>query len=379
MEKIEDIITGDTFSFPNFETPVSMPLFQNSLFCFKCVDDLKKAIGDEFYSHLYSRGNNPTVELVERRIAEAEKGERAKLFASGVAAIYAAVSSRVQSGDHIICSDCAYSWAKHLCSVYLKRFNVSATFVNTKDIEDVKQAVRKNTKVLYLESPGSSFMSVSDLKALVEICKNNSIFSIIDNTWATPVFQNPLTFGIDAVVHSASKYLGGHSDVIGGCVISSNKNIEHIFKTEFLPTGAVPDPFQAWLIQRGMRTLKVRLDYHYKAALKVCDFLYAHNAIEEVFYPMHPKSPDYELASSQMKGGCGLLSVKLKTDDEVKIKKAIDTLKVFRIGVSWGGYESLIIPLLATKGDPRVIRLHIGLENTDSLIADLDKALFLLK
>ena len=257
--------------------------------------------------------------------------------------------------------------------------NVSATFVNTKDIEAVKQAVRKNTKVLYLESPGSSFMSVSDLKALVEICKNNSIFSIIDNTWATPVFQNPLTFGIDAVVHSASKYLGGHSDVIGGCVISSNKNIEHIFKTEFLPTGAVPDPFQAWLIQRGMRTLKVRLDYHYKAALKVCDFLYTHNAVDEVFYPMHPKSPDYALASAQMKGGCGLLSVKLKTGDETKIKKAVDALNIFRIGVSWGGYESLILPLLATKGDPRVIRLHIGLENTDSLIADLDKGLFLLK
>ena len=193
------------------------------------------------------------------------------------------------------------------------------------------------------------------------------------------MFQNPLTFGIDAVVHSASKYLGGHSDVIGGCIISSNKNIEHIFKTEFLPTGAVPDPFQAWLIQRGMRTLKVRLDYHYKAALKVCDFLYTHNAVDEVFYPMHPKSPDYALASAQMKGGCGLLSVKLKTDDEAKMKKAVDALNIFRIGVSWGGYESLILPLLATNGDPRVIRLHIGLENTDSLIADLDKGLFLLK
>ncbi|WP_428769463.1 aminotransferase class I/II-fold pyridoxal phosphate-dependent enzyme [Treponema sp. HNW] len=379
MDRIEDIITDDDFSFPSMERPVSMPLFQNSLFCFNSTDDLQKAIGNEFCSHLYSRGNNPTVEQVEKRIAMAEKGERAKLFASGVAAISAAVLSQVKSGDHIICSDCAYSWTKYMCSVYLQRFNVSVTFVNTRDIDAVKKAVCKNTKVLYIESPGSLFMSVSDIKALVEICKNNSIFSIIDNTWATPVFQNPLTLGMDAVVHSASKYLGGHSDIVGGCVISNTKTIEHIFKTEFLPTGAVPDPFQAWLIQRGMRTLKIRLDYHHKAALAVCDYLYTKNEVEKIYYPMHPKSPDYNLASSQMSGGCGLLSIKLKTGDEEKIKKAVDGLKMFRIGVSWGGYESLVLPLLATNGDPSLLRLHIGLENTDSLIEDLDKALFLLK
>ena len=379
MDKIENIITDDDFSFPEMERPVSMPLFQNSIFCFDSTDDFKKAIGNEYDSYLYTRGNNPTVRQVEQRIAKAEKGERAKLFASGVAAISAAILSQVQSGDHIICSDSAYSWAKHICSVYLKRFNVSVTFVNTRDIEAVKKVVCKNTKILYIESPGSLFMSVSDLKALVEICKNNSIFSIIDNTWATPVFQNPLTLGIDAVVHSASKYLGGHSDILGGCVISNNAIIEHIFKTEFLPTGAVPDPFQAWLIQRGMRTLKIRLDYHYKAAMAVCDYLYTKTEVEQVYYPMHPKSPDYSLASSQMSGGCGLLSVKLKTDDEAKIKKAVDGLQFFRIGVSWGGYESLVFPLLAANGDPRLLRLHIGLENTDSLIEDLDKALFLLK
>jgi cystathionine beta-lyase/cystathionine gamma-synthase len=158
-------------------------------------------------------------------------------------------------------------------------------------------------------------------------------------------------------------------------VIGSKALIDHIFRTEFLPIGHVPDPFQAWLIQRGMRTLAVRMPYHYQSALQVCDFLYDHPAVEQVFYPMHPKSPSYALASSQMKGGSGLLSLRLKCTDRSKIESAIDSLKMFRIGVSWGGYESLVFPPLATKdGDPSVLRLHIGLEETQSLLGDLGQA-----
>jgi len=376
MHRIADIVTDDTYEFLQVERPVAAPLYQTSLFTFPTVQALRQALSDELSTHLYSRGNNPTVELVEQRIAALEGGERAKLFSAGVAAIASSILSCVGQGDHIVCSTDAYTWAKYISNIYLKRFGVTTTFVDATNIEEVERAIQPNTKVLYLESPGTLYLRVQDLPSLAKLAKSHGITTIVDNTWATPLYQNPLAMGIDLVVHSASKYLGGHSDIIGGVVIGSNALVEHIVRTEFLPIGHVPDPFQAWLIQRGMRTLHVRLPYHYQSALKVCDYLYDHTAVQQVFYPMHPKSPDYKLASSQMKGGCGLLSLKLKSTDRSSIEEAVNSLKAFRIGVSWGGYESLVFPPLATKdGDPSVLRLHIGLEDTQTLLEDLDQAL----
>jgi len=370
-----DIVTDDTYDFSAVERPVSAPLYQTSLFTFPCVKDLREALADERASHLYSRGKNPTVEQVEKRIAALEGGEAAKLFSAGVSAIASSILSSVKQGDHIICSNDAYSWARYICDTYLRRFGVSVTFVDAADLQEVEQAIRKNTKVLYLESPGTLFLRVQDLPELAKIAKAHHILTIVDNTWATPLYQNPLSFGIDMVIHSASKYLGGHSDIVGGVVVGNSSLIDHIFRTEFLPIGHVPDPFQAWLIQRGMRTLHVRLAYHYQSALRVCDYLYGHRAGGEVYYPMHPKSPFYTLASSQMSGGSGLLSLRLKTGDRERVEEAVNALKVFRIGVSWGGYESLVYPSLATKdGDPQVLRLHIGLENTQTLLEDIDQA-----
>lgn len=375
MKHAADIITNDSYSFLTEERPVAAPLYQTSLFTFPSVDALRTALQDERSTHLYSRGNNPTVEYVEQRIAALEGGEAAKLLSAGVAAIASSILSCVSQGDHIVCSANAYTWAKYISGTYLKRFGVTVTFVDATNLQEVEDAIQPNTKVLYLESPGTLYLQVLDLPKLATLAKRHHITTIVDNTWATPLYQNPLSFGIDLVVHSASKYLGGHSDIIGGVVIGSKALIDHIFRTEFLPIGHVPDPFQAWLIQRGMRTLAVRMPYHYQSALQVCDFLYAHPAVEQVFYPMHPKSPSYALASSQMKGGSGLLSLRLKSTDRSKIESAIDSLKMFRIGVSWGGYESLVFPPLATKdGDPSVLRLNIGLEETQSLLGDLDQA-----
>lgn len=374
-----DILTDDTYEFLDVERPVASPLYQTSLFTFPNVESLRKASLDEGRAHLYSRGNNPTVNLVEHRLAAIEKGERAKLFSSGVAAIASAILSNVRQGDHIVCSDDAYTWARYISSTYLGRFGVEVTFVDATDVAAVERAIRPTTKVLYLESPGSLFLRVQDLPTLCALAKSHGLTTIVDNTWATPLYQNPLAMGADLVVHSASKYLGGHSDVIGGFAVGSNERIEKIFKTEFLPIGHVPDPFQAWLIQRGMRTLHVRLPHHHASALKVCDFLIDHPKVEQVNYPMHPQNEWYPLASRQMTGGSGLLSLKLTTTDRDKVASAVDALKLFRIGVSWGGYESLVYPLAASeKGDPSVIRLHVGLESCDSLIADLDQALELL-
>ncbi|HCM25526.1 MAG TPA: cystathionine beta-lyase [Treponema sp.] len=379
MKYSGDILTDDTYSFSGIERPVAAPLYQTSLFTFPDVDSLSEAVKDESLSHLYTRGNNPTVELVEQRIAKLEGGDQAKLFSSGVAAIASSIMSCVEQGDHIVCTKDAYSWAKYICGTYLARFGVTVTFVDATDILTVERAIQKNTKVLYLESPGTLLLRVHDLRALASLAKIHGIKTIVDNTWATPLYQNPLSFGIDLVVHSASKYLGGHSDVIGGAVIGSDQLVEKIFRTEFLPIGHVPDPFQAWLIQRGMRTMHVRLPYHYASALAVCDHLYNNEKVEEVYYPMHPKSEWYRLATSQMSGGCGLLSLKVKSTDVSRIKQAVDRLTFFRIGVSWGGYESLVFPSLVAKdGDPSVIRLHIGLEEPESLIKDLDQAFSIL-
>lgn len=369
-----NIVTNDDYSFPQFERPVAAPLYQTSLFTYPTVEALCDGIKDEYSTHLYSRGNNPTVELVEGRIAHLEKGEKAKLFSAGVSAIAAAILSNVKAGDHIICSQEAYTWARYISATYLGRFGVTASFVDTTDYEAVESAILPDTKLLYLESPSSSFLRVTDLPAMAKLAKRHGITTIVDNTWATPLYQNPLEMGIDLVVHSASKYLGGHSDIVGGCAIGDAKRMEHIFKTEFLSMGTVPDPFQAWLIQRGMRTLHVRVPYHYHAALEVCDFLYGHPKVEQVNYPMHPRNEWYQLASSQMSGGSGLLSLRLKERDPQKVAKAVNRLKMFRIGVSWGGYESLVFPSLASGGDPSMLRLHIGLEDTSSLILDLEQA-----
>ena len=375
----ENILTGDAYDFPSVERPVSAPLYQTSLFSFPDAESLERAMQDETANCLYSRGNNPTVNLVEKRIAELEGGEQAKLLSSGASAIAAAILSCVKQGDHIICSNEAYGWARYMSSTYLERFGVTATFVDASDPKAVEEAITDRTKVLYLESPSSLLLRVQDLRAMAELAKAHGITTITDNTWATPLHQNPLKMGIDLVVHSASKYLGGHSDLIGGVVIGSSERIQHLFKTEFLPIGQVPDPFQAWLIQRGMRTLHLRVAQHYKAALEICDFLYDHSKVAEINYPMHPKSPWFELASRQMTGGSGLLSLRLKSNDKEKVFRAVNSLAHFRIGVSWGGYESLVFPAGAGKdGDPSLIRLHIGLESPESLIKDLDQAFSLL-
>lgn len=376
----EDILTDDSFDFSELQRPVTAPLYQSSLFTFPSVGELEKALSDEYAAFLYTRGNNPTVKLVEQRIAALEGGEAAKLFSSGAAAIAACILSCVAQGDHIICSNEAYTWAKYISGTYLERFGVAVTFVDATDPEEVSRAMRKNTKVLYLESPSSLYLRVQDLKLLAGMAKEQGITTIVDNTWATPLYQNPIKLGIDLVVHSASKYLGGHSDLVGGAAIGSRERIEHLFKTEFLPIGQVPDPFQAWLIQRGMRTLHLRLSQHYKAALEVSDFLYEHKKVAEVFYPMNPKSQWYELAATQMSGGSGLLTIRVKSTDREQVYHVVNSLSRFRIGVSWGGYESLVLPLRVIKGgDPSVIRLHLGLESVKSLIEDLDQALSYLQ
>ena len=359
---------------------VSPPLYQTSIFAFPTFEDFQQAIGDEAHNCLYTRGNNPTVNLLEQKVAALEHGERAKLVSSGAAAISASILAFVQAGDHVVMVRDAYSWAKTLLEKYLPRFGVTHSWVSGTDVAEIEAAIRSNTKIIYLESPTTFRFELQDLKAVAALAKGRGIRTIIDNTWATPIYQNPLDYGIDLVVHSATKYFGGHSDVVAGVIVGNSADIEHIFATEFLNIGTVPDPFMAWLLLRGLRTLQVRMQAHYANTLKIVDYLARHPKIEDIYYPFYAQNPQYELAQAQMRGGSGLFSFKLATRDAARVAAFTNRLRYFKRAVSWGGYESLVFPYAVSHPDATddriaVVRVHIGLEEAELLIASLDEAL----
>ncbi|MGC9321351.1 MAG: bifunctional L-alanine/L-glutamate racemase [Kosmotogaceae bacterium] len=358
---------------------VNPPLFQTSIFSFRDFNDFSTALSDETNHFLYTRGNNPTVNILQEKLAALEHAERAKLFASGVAAIVSSISAFVQSGDHIVTIKDCYSWTSTYVAKYLARFGVEHTFVEGSDANELEAALRPNTKIIYLESPTTFTFKLQDLTDVSSLGRSKGIKTIIDNTWATPIYQNPIDFGIDLVVHSASKYLGGNSDVVGGVVAGSNEDVKRIFEKEFLNTGAVPDPFAAWLILRGIRTLHIRMPVHFQNAMELSRRLQENEAVEYVLYPMLESSDQYSLAKKQMRGGSGLFSFKLKTRDIDRIKKFVNSLKFFRRAVSWGGYESLVSPYAVSHKDPgdnvSLIRIHAGLEEIEVLSEDLESAI----
>jgi cystathionine beta-lyase/cystathionine gamma-synthase len=362
---------------------VSPPIFQTSIFCYKSYEDFRDALADESKSYLYTRGNNPTVNLAEQKIAALEKGERAKLVSSGVAAMTLAVSAFLQAGDHIVAVEDSYTWTRHLADVYLKRFGIDCTFVEGCRMEDFEEAVRPETKIIILESPTTFTFKLQNLKEIGAFARSRGIRTIIDNTWATPLFQNPLEMGIDLVTHSVSKYLGGNSDVVGGVIVGSDEDVKRIFNDEFLVNGPVPDPMLAWLVMRSMRTMHIRMPVHFENAKKLCAYLESHPKVESVLYPFLESYPQYDLACEQMRGGSGLFSFRLKSRDLEDVKAFTNALGFFKRAVSWGGYESLVFPAAVKWADNddipgdriSLIRCHAGLEESDLLLKDLEQAL----
>lgn len=362
---------------------VVAPIYQNSLFTFESADAIDDAFSKFETAYIYTRGNNPTVTLLEEKVAALEHGEACKFFASGMSAISAAIFSFVEACDHVICIDSVYGPTSNFISEYLsKKFKIQVTYVKGDDLEEIKSATQSNTKLIYLESPSSGIYACQDLKLIADYAKSKGIHTIIDNTWASPMFQNPLDFGIDVVVHSASKYLSGHSDVVAGCVVASKAIITKIFKEEHQFIGGKIAPFEAWLITRGLRTLPIRMERHEKSTEKVIAFLKTHKKVTSILYPNN--NP---IAQKQMRGYGGLFSIVLDTDGQ-GARDFIDRLKLFCIGVSWGGFESLAYaPIISLSKEmskekleasgihPGLIRLYIGLEDAEDLIADLKSAL----
>jgi cystathionine beta-lyase/cystathionine gamma-synthase len=372
-----------------YEGAVVPPIFQNTLFTFESWEAIDAAFDDRVNTPIYSRGKNPSVSIVEQKIAKLAGGEKARLFASGMAAITAAVMHFLNAGDHVIAINNIYGPANNLLSVYLKKkMAIETTFVSGNTVEEFRAAIKPNTKLIYLESPSSAVFSIQDIAAITELARSQNIKTVIDNTWASPVFQKPLAMDVDLEVHSCSKYIGGHSDVIAGVVIGNTDEMDSISVNEFELLGGKIAPIEAWLLMRSLRTLPIRMKAHEENAMQVARFLESHEKIESVSYPGLESFGQYELAKKQMTGFSGLMAFKLKTSDLQKIKRFFNSLGLFKIGVSWGGHESLIyapaISYLKELSETQFealgislgdMRISVGLEDAGDLIDDLTQAL----
>lgn len=363
---------------------VCPPIIQSANFAFDSLDDLRQLLSAEMDNHVYTRGNNPTVDILRKKVAALEGAEEALVFGSGSAAVAAAIISCVEAGDHIISVEKPYSWTNSLLSKWLTRFDVETTFVDATKVENIEAVIRPNTKLLLLESPNSLSFELQDLKACADLAKSHNIITCIDNSYASPLFQRPIEFGIDLVVHSGTKYLNGHSDVMSGVVCGSRKMIEKIFSNEYMMLGSIISPHDAALMIRGMRTLEIRMQRSHESAMKIVARLEKHPKVKEVLYPFSESFPQYELARKQMSGAGGLFSIHLNIDHIEQAEAFTHRLQHFLVAASWGGHESLVLPSAAFYKIPgrddspvpfSLIRFYIGLEDPDWLWKDIEQAL----
>lgn len=361
---------------------VAPPVMQSSNFCYKTVSEFRKAIANEDHTPTYTRGYNPTVAMLRKKLAALEKAEDALVFGSGVAAITAAVMSVVKAGHHAICVQKPYSWANALFNKYLTNYGVTATMVDGRHVENFEKAIKPNTKLIYLESPNSITFELQDIAAVAALAHKHNIAVVIDNSYCSPLYQNPIELGADLVVHSASKYLGGHSDMVAGVVCGSKGRIHSIFEKEFLNLGGIISPHDAWLMLRSLRTLQLRVEKAATITPQVVEALEGHPKIEKIYYPFLKSNPQYELAKKQMKGSPGLFSLLLKADIK-GVERFCDNLQRFLMAVSWGGHESLVIPFCAISEEGRknsmlphnLVRFYIGIDEAEYVIADILQAL----
>jgi len=358
---------------------VAPPIIQSSNFAYPTVDEFVAAVKNEKNEPIYSRGNNPTVDMLSKKMAALEGAEDCLMVGSGAAAITNSVMSQLKAGDHIVSVRDPYSWATHLFTKILARFDVETTFIDGTKIENFENACTEKTKLIYLESPNTWTFELQDLAAIANFAKSKGITTVIDNSYCTALCQRPIDLGIDMVIYSATKYYNGHSDVVAGAICGSEEQMTRIFHNEFMTFGNILAPQNAWLMLRGLRTLPIRLKQSSESAQRVIEFLQASPKIERIWYPFHESNPQLDLARKQMEMPMGMFTIGLKNRDVTAVKRFCESLQNFLIAVSWGGHESLIMPKCGFVGadDPQVnmIRVYIGLEEADVLIEDLEQGL----
>lgn len=362
---------------------IAPPIIQTSNFKANTVEELKIRLDDEYSGYLYSRGLNPTVDILRKKLAALDGAEDCLVFNSGASAIFCSILANVKSGDHIVSVHQPYSWAQRMFDVILPRFGVHTTYIDGTKIENFERAVLPNTTLIYLESPNSWDFALQDLEAVSALAKSENIRTIIDNSYCSPIYQRPLELGIDISLQTATKWIGGHSDTLGGVVCSSGEMIKRIFDSEYLNTGSGIQPFNAWLLIRGLRTLPARLDRISKTTGTIVNWLKVHPRVESVTFPFDTDFPQYDLARKQMKGACGLFSFFVKARTRKEIVNFCESMQHIMMAVSWGGHESLVIPKCVSIDEKdfnpeirehRQLRLYIGLEDPCYLIDDLDQA-----
>jgi methionine-gamma-lyase len=365
---------------------VSVPIYSASVFAFSDADEGAAIHNHQKEGYFYGRLGNPTQEALEKAICELENGEAALAFASGMAAVSASVLTLVKSGDHIVAPDSMYSTTTLFLQELSEKFNIETTFVDATNAENYAAAIRPNTKIFWLESPSNPLLKITDFSAVSEIAKKRNISTIADNTFATPFNMHPLSSGIDIVIHSATKYLGGHSDLTAGLMVGRKEYIENArLKTTKLYGGNIA-PQVAWLVLRGIKTLALRMERHNQNASAIANMLASHPKVREVFYPGLENHPNHEIAKRQMKGFGGMIAFDVGGVEEGK--SLVNNVKVCTLATSLGGVETIIqhsasmthailtreqrLKAGVTDG---LIRFSVGIEDVEDLINDLQNAL----
>ncbi len=363
------------------------PIYQTSTFKFKSAQHGASLFAGEEKGYIYTRMLNPTIEAMENAIAELEGGHKALGCASGMAAIHTIFASLLSAGDHVVCSAAVYGPTITLLNTIMKKFGVETTSVDSSDIDAVKKAIKPNTKVIYVETPGNPTLCVSDLAEISKLAKSVNSKVVVDNTFMSPALQNPLMLGADVVMHSLTKFLNGHADVVGGIIVVKDEETYKSFRKVLNQLGGVIDPFNSFLVHRGLKTLAIRMEKHCRNAQKIAEWLEKHPLVKEIRFPGLKSHPNYELGQKQHKAPGGM--IKFEIDGGMEAGRLLmNSVKLCQLAVSLGGVESLIqhpasMTHFSMGKEARVaggitdglVRLSVGIENADDLIADLEQAL----
>ncbi len=363
------------------------PIYQTSTFKFKNADDGAACFAGEAPGFIYTRIGNPTITALEETLAQLEHGAKCVAVCSGMAAVNTVYAAFLQSGDHMISTDAVYGPSRVVMEKYWSNYGVESTYINTTDINNIKKQIKPNTKLLYIETPTNPTIAVTDLKACAQLAKEHGLILVVDNTFCSPILQKPLDLGADVVLHSMTKFINGHADIVGGCVISKTPELDAKLRAVMVNFGFNMDPTQAYMVIRGLKTLSIRVLRQQENAAKLAEWLEKHPKVEWVSYPGLPSHPQYELGKVQMDGPGSLISFGLKGGISAG-KTLMDNVKMILLAVSLGGVESLIShPASMTHSKMQkeareaagitdgLVRFAVGIEDVEDIQADLAQAL----
>lgn len=386
-KKFETAVIHEGYDEKNMLGSLSVPLFQTSTYVFDSAEQGERRFRGDEEGYIYSRLGNPTVQVLEERIARLENGERGLAFSSGMAAVSAVLLAMTKANDHVLCSAGLYGCTFGLLMMMKEKYNITSDFSLLDSKEEIRSKIKPETTLIYVETPINPTMKLIDLELVVEVAKEFNIPVVVDNTFSTPYLQRPLDIGCDVVIHSATKYICGHGDVIAGLVVGKEDFIQSMAMTTQKDIGGIISPFDAWLLLRGLKTLPIRMDRHCDNADKIFEKLKGHPKIGEIYYPGDPDSPDYSVAKKQMSRSGGMISFEVKGTKE-DAQRFMNQLKFIKIAVSLGDAETLIEhPATMTHAvvpeesrlemgiTDQLIRLSVGLEAWEDIWEDLEQAL----